>query len=83
MRILIIVAMMLSPSIALADAPTETELEKAVAEMEMPRFEARLKARAAVARLIAQTAERYGFDLEAASKAQSNAAPIIVAERTR
>ena len=83
MRILIIAVMMLSPSVALSNPPTEAELEKAVSEMSMPRFEARMKARAAVAQLVVQTVERYGFSPKAGVDAHKTVAPIIVAERTR
>jgi hypothetical protein len=83
MRILIIAAMLLSPSVALAEPPTEAELEKAVAEMRMPSFEARLKAKAAVARLVVQTAERYGFGEPTGIEQEKTEAPILVAERIR
>ncbi len=83
MRILIIAAMMLSTSVALSNPPTEAELEKAVAEMNMPRFDARMKARAAVANLVVETAERYGFAPKTAPASEKTTAPIIVAERLR
>jgi hypothetical protein len=83
MRTLIITAMLLSPSVALAEIPTEAELVKAVAEMRMPSFEARLKAKVAVARLVVQTAQRYGFSAGNVVKAEKSEAPIVVAQRMR
>ena len=83
MRILIIAVMMLSPSVALSNPSPEAELEKAVSEMSMPRFEARMKARAAIAKLVVKTVERYGFSPKAGVDTDKTVAPIIVAERTR
>lgn len=83
MRSLIIAVMMLSPSVALSNPPTEAELEKAVAEMSMPRFEQRMKARAAVAEMVVKTVERYGFSPKKAVDSDAETAPILVAERLR
>ena len=49
MRALLIILLLVSPSLAFADAPSEVELLKGVEGMEMPGLDKRMKARASEA----------------------------------
>lgn len=55
------------PAVAMADVPTEAQLEEEVRQMAIPRVEARLKARAAAYRMYQETARSFGMDQRTAS----------------
>ena len=59
--------LLFAPTLAVADVPTEAQLENEVRLMAMPRVEARLKARAAVYRMYEETARSFGLERRTAA----------------
>jgi hypothetical protein len=68
MKTLLISILLLGMSTAgFAKVPTDAQLEMAVQQLEMPRLEARLKARATAYRIYEETARQFGMHTRTAA----------------
>lgn len=79
LRSLVLLALFSLPTAALAEPPSDAELEAASAALPMPSLEARLKARAAAWRVVSGAAARFGFGDADVRAAVAPAAPVVIA----
>ncbi|MEZ4433364.1 MAG: hypothetical protein R3F65_13230 [bacterium] len=84
LRTLILLALVALPAAALADPPTDAELEAAAAALPTPALSARLHARAAAWRAANGAAATLGLDRLAERRAAAPAEPpVVVAQNAR